>query len=260
MPETARFLARVGGDGAEAQKVIEGITGNRTETAPLLDRRAWHEVFRLHARGVFGAALLWMFYDVVVYSSILFGPSVIAQGIGTTAVGFILITYGLFSMPGTILGCLLIDRVGRRWLTAVGFGTAGLALLAYAPMQDAAGKSPVAAFVMFGMFSFLLSLGPGAISGSGLLGVELAPTRIRSIAQGVTVVGGRLGASIAAFVFPALLGYISGSSLMVLLAVTSIVGAAITFLVVPETKGRSLEDINADTDAAIAAAVATMAD
>lgn len=260
MPETARFLARVGGDGDGAQKVIEGITGNRAEAAPLLDRRAWHEVFRLHARGVFGAALLWLFYDVVVYSSILFGPSVIAQGIGTTAVGFILITYGLFSMPGTILGCLLIDRVGRRWLTAVGFGTAGLALLAYAPMQDAAGKSPVAAFIMFGMFSFLLSLGPGAISGSGLLGVELAPTRIRSIAQGVTVVGGRVGASIAAFVFPALLGYISGSTLMVWLAVTSIVGAAITFLVVPETKGRSLEDINADTDDAIAAAAAAMAD
>jgi hypothetical protein len=38
-----------------------------------------------------------------------------------------------------------------------------------------------------------------------------------------------------------------------LLAGVSIFGAVITFFVVPETKGRSLEEINDDTDAAIAA-------
>ena len=96
--------------------------------------------------------------------------------------------------------------------------------------------------------------GPGAISGAGLLGVELAPTRIRSIAQAVTVVGGRIGAAIAAFVFPALLGEIGRSALMVALAGVSMFGAAITFFVVPETTRRSLEEIDGDADEAIARA------
>ena len=59
----------------------------------------------------------------------------------------------------------------------------------------------VLGLVMFGAFNMLI-MGPSMVSGSGILGVELAPTRIRTVAQGITVVGGRLGASLSAFVFP----------------------------------------------------------
>jgi putative MFS transporter len=68
------------------------------------------------------------------------------------------------------------------------------------------------------------------------------------------VVGGRLGAALAAFVFPALLGPLGATGLMVVLAAVSIFGAVITFFVVPETKGRSLEEINDDSDEALASA------
>jgi len=89
------------------------------------------------------------------------------------------------------------------------------------------------------------------VSGSGLLGVELSPTRIRSIAQSVTVVGGRIGASTAAFLFPALLGVTGVTGLLYILAVVSLIGTILTFIVIPEPKGRSLEEINGDTDRAI---------
>jgi MFS family permease len=253
MPETARFLARVNGDGAEARRVIEGITGGSVDVAPAVDRRAWREVLSKHARGVFGAALLWLIYDIVVYSNVLFGPSVIASGIGMTAVGFTLASYALFITPGTLLGCMLVDRVGRRTLTALGFGGAGAALLAFSPMLDSATRVPMMGFAMFGFYAFAISMGPGAISGAGLLGVELSPTRVRSIAQAITVVGGRIGATISAFIFPALLDPIGRSGLMIVLAVVSLAGAVVTFVVVPETKGRSLEEINEDGDAAITA-------
>jgi len=251
MPETARYLARVEGNTDEARKVIEGITG-ATTAAPLTDRRAWREVFAQHARVVLGAAFLWLLYDIVVYSNVLFGPSVIAQGMGLTAVGFTLAAYGAFIVPGTLLGCLLIDRVGRRGLMAVGFAAAGLALFVFAPLQDASARSPALGFAMFGIYAFMMSLGPGTIAGSGLLGVELSPTRIRSIAQAVTVLGGRIGASIAAFVFPVLLDHVSAVTMIMGLGATSILGAIATFALLPETKGRSLEEINRDTDAAIA--------
>ena len=252
MPETARYLARLGGEADRAKQVIEDISGSPVAAAPLTDRRAWQEVFATHARVVFGAAALWLLYDVVVYSSSLFGPTVLASELGLGPAGFTLVSYGCFLIPGTLLGCILIDRAGRRALLAIGFGLGGLALFAFAPLQRSVGTAPISALAFFGVFGFTMSLGPGAVAGSGLLGVELSPTRIRSIAQAVTVVGGRLGASIAGFGFPVLLGYITKGDLVAILGATCLAGAALTFVLVPETKGRSLEDINRDTDAAIA--------
>jgi MFS family permease len=253
MPESARFLARVEGDTSKAREVIEDITGAPAERAPVRDHRVWRELFALHARGVLGAALLWFIYDVVLYSGVLFGPSVIASGMHMSEIGFTLLVYGLLQTPGTLLGCLLVDRAGRRMLTAFGFGLCGAGLIGFAPMLGTSATAPMLTFAMFALYNVALAIGPGAISGAGLLGVELAPTRIRSLAQAFTVVGGRIGASLAAFVFPALLGVMSKSALMVVLAVVSLFGAAVTFLVVPETAGRSLEEINGDTDALLAA-------
>ena len=109
---------------------------------------------------------------------------------------------------------------------------------------------------LFGLYNFTISLGPSAVSGSGLLGVELSPTRIRSIAQSITVVGGRIGASIAAFLFPALLDVTGVTGLLYILAALSFLGMILAFIVVPEPRGRSLEDINGDSDVAIMPAVA----
>jgi MFS family permease len=256
MPETARFLARVEGDTDKAREVLQDITGASVEAAPLTDTRPWHELFAKHGRAVLGAALLWLIYDIVLYSGVLFGPSVLADNLHLTEIGFTLLVYALLQTPGTLLGCLLVDRAGRRTMTAIGFGLCGLGLLGFAPLLGSASRLPVLTFAMFALYNFSLSLGPGAISGAGLLGVELAPTRIRSIAQSITVVGGRVGAALAAFVFPELLGALGERALLIVLAVVALFGAAVTFFVVPETARRSLEDINGDTDAVIAATTA----
>ena len=250
MPETARFLARVEGNTDKAREVIAGITGVAADVVPVADRRPWRELFSRHARGVLGAALLWMIYDIVLYSGVLFGPSVIAEGMHLSEVTFTLIAFALMQTPGGLIGVALVDRVGRRRMTAVGFALTGIGLIGFAPMMGGSASVPLS-FAMFALYNVALSMGPGAISGAGLLGVELAPTRIRSLAQAFTVVGGRIGAALAAFVFPALLGAIGARSLMLVLAGVALFGAAITYLVVPETARRSLEEINGDTDAAI---------
>ena len=253
MPETARFLARLGGAADAAKDVIIEVTGTAPAQLPLVDRRAWREVLTAHARPVLGAAALWLVYDVVLYSNVLFGPSVIARSIGMKPVGFTLVTYGVFTIPGTLLGCALVDRWGRKALMAVGFGLSALALVAFAPLQGGTGQA-LGGLAIFGLFTFTLSLGPGAVSGSGILGVELSPTRIRSVAQAITVVGGRIGASLSAFVFPALLGAIGERRLLFCLAGTSLAGAVLSLWLVPETRGQSLEEINGDGDAALARA------
>ena len=253
MPETARFLARLAGDTAGAAQVVEEISGAPARQTPIRDRRPLGEVFARHAGPIFGAALIWMLFDIVIYSGILFGPSLIARGLGMSAGVFGLLVPVLFILPAALAGAFLVDRAGRKLLTAVGFLGSAVSLGLFAWLHDAAMAAPVFGFALFGLYNVMIVVGPGTVAGAGLLGVEVSPTRIRSIGQAVTVVGGRIGASISAFVFPVLFGVMGEQGVIWLLAATSLVGAACTLFVIPETARRSLEDINADGDARLAA-------
>jgi len=71
------------------------------------------------------------------------------------------------------------------------------------------------------------------------------------------VVGGRIGASISAFLFPLLFGTLGQTGVIALLAALSVLGAICTILVIPETAQRSLEDINADADGDLLQSVGT---
>ena len=65
------------------------------------------------------------------------------------------------------------------------------------------------------------------------------------MAESITVVGGRLGVSLSAFVFPVLimkLGEEIWRSRR--LAAISIIGAILTVFIIPEAAGRSLEDLS----------------
>jgi MFS family permease len=252
MPETARYLSRLAGDSATASAVVRRIAGSAPATTPLLDRREWQAVFSRHARPIFGAALLWLLFDIVIYSGILFGPSLIAQGLGLAPTTFSLITSFVFVIPGALLGVSLIDRIGRKQLQVFGFIGAAVMLGLFAGLHAQAMAMPAFGMLMFGLYSLLITAGPSTVAGAGILGVELSPTRIRTIGQSVTVVGGRIGASISAFLFPLLFGVLGETGVIWLLAGVSVVGAACTMLLIPETAGRSLEDINADAEADLA--------
>ena len=252
MPETARYLARLEGDSTGAAKVVHHIAGTAPTTAASRDRRAWRAVFSQHAQAIFGAALLWLLFDIVVYSGILFGPSLIAQGLGLAPAIFSLIASFVFVIPGALIGVSLIDRIGRKQLQTWGFIGAAAMLGLFAYLHDQVMAAPALGMLLFGLYSLLITAGPSSVAGAGILGVELSPTRIRTIGQSITVVGGRIGASIAAFLFPLLFGILGETGVIYLLAGVSIVGAVCTMLVIPETAQRSLEDINADADADLA--------
>lgn len=254
MPETARYLARLGGDAAGAGAVAEQIAGRGARVSPLADRRAWREVFAHHACDIFGAALLWLLFDIVIYSGILFGPSLIAKSLGMGPIAFSLITSLVFTLPGALLGVALIDRVGRKKLMSAGFFGAGAALALFAGLHDKAMAVPALGLLLYGLYSLLITAGPSMVAGAGILGVELSPTRVRSIGQSVTVVGGRIGASISAFLFPPLFGIMGEQGVIWLLVVVSVIGGIAALVVIPETARRSLEDINADGDTLLVAA------
>ena len=240
MPETARFLARLGGQHAEAKKVMEQISGVEAK-APTSDERAFWAVFRRHAKEILAAALLWMMYDLVVYVFILFGPNIIAKSIGMDPKMFALLTQVLFVLPASVLGSLfLIDRFGRKPLQGWGFLGGAVLLGVFALMQHQLLATPILAFAVYGALNVAMT-GPGLVSGAGILGVELAPTRVRSVAQSITVAGGRIGAAISGFAFPLLFAGIGQAGAYWVVVGLAVLGAVFTFLLVPETGQISLE-------------------
>ncbi len=242
MPETARYLARVAGDSAAASRVIEHISGS-TGVAPAADERRLGEVLRRHGHAIFAAALLWMIYDLVVYASILFGPSLIANSLGLGAVSFSLMIQLIFVLPASIsLSIFVIDRIGRKPLQVWGFFASAVLVGIFALMQGQLMAMPAIAFIVFGFFN-VAATGPGLVSGAGVLGVELAPTRIRSIAQSITVAGGRIGAAVSAFFFPLLFAGIGQAGAYWVIAALALAGAILTHYLVPETGRLSLEAI-----------------
>jgi MFS family permease len=247
MPETARFLAHVAGEQEEASRVMTQISG-AAASAPGVDTRGFGEVFRLHARQILAAALLWMMYDLVVYVFILFGPNLIAKSLGMAPSTFAFLTQVCFVLPASILGSMfVIDRFGRKPLQAWGFAGGAALLGVFALMQHQLLAMPILAFAVYGLLNVAMT-GPGLVSGAGILGVELAPTRVRSVAQSITVAGGRIGAAVSGFVFPLLFASIGQANAYWVVAGLALLGAVLTVLLVPETGRISLETITAAAD------------
>jgi len=243
MPESPRYLARVAADQAQAHAVMRQISGETTAPPPAVDTRPVWDVFKLHARHILAGALLWMLYDLVVYSTILFGPDIIAQNLGIPASIYQIETELIFVIPASLLmSWFVIDRVGRKPLQVWGFVAGAVILGVFTWMRATPGVSALAAYVVYGLFN-IAQTGPGLVSGAGVYGVELAPTRVRSIAQSITVIGGRIGAAISGFVFPILNADIGFVWTIAGLAGLSLVGGVASQLLVPETSSRSLEEI-----------------
>jgi MFS family permease len=244
MPETARYLARLAGDPGAAAEVIEEVSGAPRVDVPPQDRREFWEVLRQYAGPILASAVLWMLFDIVVYSGILFGPSLIAQGLGMQPAVFSLLTSAIFIVPPAIIvSYYALDRFGRKPIYAVGMIMAAVMLGIFAFFKPELNAAPVLGLIVYGLYSVFIVF-PSMTSGAGIFGVELAPTRVRTVAQSISVVGGRIGASTSAFLFPLLFGLIGEGGVIALLAGCAVLGGVLSLIIIPETRGRSLEDIN----------------
>jgi len=244
MPESARYLARVANDSAKAQVVMAEVSGMASAPPPAIDTRPFLQVLRQHAGHILAGAVLWMIYDLVVYAAILFGPDIIAENLGMKPAIYQIMTELIFVIPPSILmSWFLLDRFGRKPTQVWGFVAGAVTLGIFAWMRATPGISALAAYLVYGLFN-IAQTGPGLVSGAGVYGVELAPTRIRSVAQSITVVGGRIGAAASGFVFPNMIAHFGFEITMFSLAGLSLLGGLLSQVLVPETSSRSLEDIN----------------
>ena len=93
----------------------------------------------------------------------------------------------------------------------------------------------------FVLFQFMTNLGPNAQT--YLLAGEVFPTRVRGLGAGLAAAAGKVGAVLTAFFFPTLLANWGTERLLPLLAITSLVGAVITWIYRIETTGVDMESV-----------------
>jgi MFS family permease len=117
----------------------------------------------------------------------------------------------------------LLDRVGRKPVQTIGMLMSAVMLAIFAAFHNALTAAPVLGLIVYGLYNVFITF-PSMVSGAAILGVELTPTRIRAVAQSISVVGGRIGASISAFLFPVLFGRIGEIGTIGLLAACAILG------------------------------------
>ncbi len=85
------------------------------------------------------------------------------------------------------------------------------------------------------------------LGGQVIYPAELFPTDVRTTAHGISAGAGKMGAFAGAFLFPDFLAVTHGiNRAMTIAGVVAVLGLLLTLAALPETKGKSLEQLEED--------------
>lgn len=202
-------------------------------------RQAW--VIKLLLIGV-GMGFVIQFTGVNAF--MYYTPIILkTTGLGTHAALTATIGNGVVSVIATLLGIWAIGRVGRRTLLMTGLCVVILAQLALGTVLSALPNSPLQSYLALScILVFLLFMQMCISPVYWLLMSELFPNQVRGLLTGTAVSMQWLFNALVAFAFPMALQWIGNATFYVFAALNL---GSLLFVAVclPETKGKSLEQI-----------------
>jgi sugar porter (SP) family MFS transporter len=185
---------------------------------------------------------------VGVNTVIYYAPTILSDtGMGNSAALASTVIVGLTNLVFTIIAVLLLDKVGRRPLLITGTVGAMLSLVLLGvyftstTLQNDYGWLALAGLVLF-IASFAIGLGPVF----WLMISEIFPVAQRSRAMAVCTIFNWGANFLVAQTFLSLTGAITRQGVFFLYAAFALLSIAFFWIKVPETKGRSLEQIQDD--------------
>jgi MFS transporter, PHS family, inorganic phosphate transporter len=254
--ETPRF-AMAGGATEEAQAAIATATGKAQMTGPARESKAKvtqgaFEGFAVLARHrtmllwLIGTSVAWLLLDFCYYGNTISTPEILkllnphASLLHNTLVQ--LLIFAVFAVPGYIVAILLLDKTGRKSIQMLGFLMMGVMFLLIG-LIPAVTRLAAPFIVLYGISYFFTQFGPNTTT--FVYPAELFPVQVRTTGHGISAAAGKLGAFAGAFLFPVFLASSIGlRGAEVVAAVVAFVGLAITVILLPEPRGRSLEDLS----------------
>ncbi len=234
--EAERFLARINGRDV-AQAEIQAIrSAVAEESGNILD-----PAFR---KPLLVAILIGLFSQftgintIIYYGSLVFLEHVPKQTASTALFANVMI--GGINFVATILGMYLIDRAGRKPLMTSAFVGMAVSLIGVAAaIHVQAPAFAVLLLVLMYVACFAIGIG----TGTWVLMSEICPTRVRGRAMSIATVFLWCGTLVVTLTFLSLVRVLTAPGAFLLYAVICIAAFLFVKLVVPETKGRSLEEI-----------------
>ncbi|KAH8697400.1 major facilitator superfamily domain-containing protein [Talaromyces proteolyticus] len=207
-----------------------------------------------HAKVLFATAASWFLFDIAFYG-INLNQSVVLSKIGyakgathwetlyKTAVGNLIVQCAGY-LPGFYVGIFLPDKIGRVRQQFYSCLTVCILYAIWAGISSPGVHTSTAGLmVIFAISQFVLNVGPNCTT--FLIPAEVFPTRVRGMSHGISAAAGKCGAVLTAFAFGSVQNAIGLDGVLGLFSGVMLLTALVTLLI-PETKGRTLEDIEND--------------
>jgi MFS transporter, SP family, arabinose:H+ symporter len=260
VPESPRWHA-MHGRFAAARKVLERAHGAALARAELAEVRAslaleadkpdarLRDLLHPALRGVLLIGLIVAVLQQItgINSVLAYAPLIferVAEAGAREDVKFLqTIFVTLVNLLFTIIALLLIDRVGRRPLLLAGTAGMALSLLLTSYGFDASDGSIDPGLVLSGLLGFVASFAVSVGPGMWVLLSEIFPNRVRALA--ISCVG-FVNSTVCFAVqqlFPWQMDHMGGTRTFFIYGVCALIGLVLLAKVLPETRGRSLEEL-----------------
>ncbi|KAL4272529.1 hypothetical protein GQ457_13G025960 [Hibiscus cannabinus] len=268
MPETARYTALVAKNAKQAAADMSKVLQVDLESEPeKLEQNKGNDFglfstwfFRRHGLHLLGTTSTWFLLDVAFYSQNLFQKDIFSA-IGwipkANTMNAIEEVYKIAraqtlialcsTVPGYWFTVALIDKVGRFKIQLMGFFfmTVFMFALAIPYHHWTLPDNRIGFVVMYSLTFFFANFGPNATT--FVVPAEIFPARLRSTCHGISAASGKAGAMVGAFGFLYAADAIGVKKSLIILGFSNFLGLLFTFLV-PESKGKSLEEISGEGD------------
>ncbi len=265
-PESARWLVKVGRKDKARESMAKVTEPDQVDSelgkveAQISEEAAegeasWSEVFspRVRKALIVGVGLS-IFQQITGINAIIYYANTIFESAGLVSTqsqtAATLYAVGLTNVLATFIAVAYIDRFGRRPLLLMGLTgmfvslcAVGLGFATQSSADPAAGASIVGIITIAGLVvfiaSFAFSLGPVVWT----IISEIYPSRVRGKAVSFATAANWGAAFLVAQFFLTLTGGIGDSATFFLFAGMCVLGFIFVWRYVPETRGRTLEEI-----------------
>ncbi len=236
--KTLSILSKIGGEKYakdEVTKIKETLVeNNKLDFTQLLDPG----IKKVLIIGIVIAAFQqWCGINVIFnYADEIFT----AAGYGVSDILFNIVITGSVNLIFTFVAIFTVDKLGRRALMLTGSaGLTGIYAFMGAAYYFGVTGMPLLILVILAIASYAMSLAPV----TWVVLSEIFPNRIRGAAMAVATVALWIASFILTYTFPLLNSALGASGTFWLYGIISLFGFIFIYKKLPETKGKSLEEI-----------------
>lgn len=247
VPESPRYLSMAGRD-SEALKILTKVNGPSRASLILAEIKntVEHHSGRLFSYGktviVIGILLSVFQQFVGINVALYYAPRIFeSMGAGKDASMLQTVVMGIINVIFTVVAIMTVDRWGRKPLLMVGSVGMAIGMFAIAGLSyfEVIGISTLV-FIILYTASFMMSWGPIC----WVLISEIFPNKIRGQAVAVAVAAQWAANYFISSTYPSMMEF-SGSFTYGFYGVMSVLSLLFVWKMVPETKNKSLEEMEA---------------